>query len=236
MTEPRKAWDVFISHASEDKDAFVRPLAVALQTLGLSVWYDEVSLKLGDSISRSIDKGLAGSVYGVVVVSPAFIGKKWPEYELRGLVSREAAEDKVILPIWHGVTREQVVRFSPTLADKLAIDTTRAESRDVAIQILKVVRPDLYDQRSRAELVTLSSGTAIEELQREIERMREELVTVREELSRYRCPHCQAPVVEQVSAPADPDEKHWDVRELYECGYQSFGGHIERPCPSQRRH
>ena len=146
MTERPRKLDVFISHASEDKDAFVRPLVVALQTLGVSVWYDEFSLEVGDSISRSIDRELAESAYGIAVISPAFIGKSWPEYELRGLVSREIEEAKVILPIWRGVTREQVVRFSPTLADKLAIDTSRVGSQEVAIQILKVVHADLYEQ------------------------------------------------------------------------------------------
>src|SRR5713101_4545514 len=105
MDDADKRWDVFISHASEDKNTFVRPLAIALRNLGVSVWYDEFSLCLGDSLSRSIDKGLASSRYGLVVISPDFIRKPWPEYELRGLVSREIGEDRVILPIWHGVTR-----------------------------------------------------------------------------------------------------------------------------------
>jgi hypothetical protein len=77
-----KKWDLFISHASEDKDSFVRPLATALRQLGVMVWYDEFSLSIGDSISRSIDSGLANSKYGLVVISESFIRKKWPEYEL----------------------------------------------------------------------------------------------------------------------------------------------------------
>jgi hypothetical protein len=100
-----KQWDVFISHASEDKEQFVRPLSVALVRLGVSVWYDEFTLRLGDSLSRSIDKGLAGSNFGLVIISRNFITKSWPEYELRGLVSREIHEDRIILPIWHGITR-----------------------------------------------------------------------------------------------------------------------------------
>ena len=85
-------------------------------------------------------KKLISKKYGIIVISPAFIGKPWPEYELRGLVSREIDEDKVILPIWHGVTRKRVVEFSPPLADKLAIDTSSISSQEVAIQILKVIR------------------------------------------------------------------------------------------------
>ena len=68
----RKPWDVFVSHASEDKDAFVRPLAAALQSLGVSIWYDEFSLRVGDSLSRSIDKGIAGSRLGGYGIPDAF--------------------------------------------------------------------------------------------------------------------------------------------------------------------
>jgi len=81
-------WDAFISHAWEDKESFVRPLAHALTALGAAVWYDEFSLRLGDSLSASIDKGLAGSRYGIVVLSKAFIAKRWPQRELQGLVKR----------------------------------------------------------------------------------------------------------------------------------------------------
>src|SRR6266852_746536 len=144
MDDVDKKWNVFISHASEDKDPFVRSLAVALRNLGVSVWYDEFSLRPGDSLSRSIDKGLASSKYGLVVISPNFIRKPWPEYELRGLVSREIEEDRVILPIWHGVTRKQVLEFSPSLADKVALKTADVEAQDVAIQLLREIRPDLY--------------------------------------------------------------------------------------------
>jgi hypothetical protein len=54
-----KNWDAFVSHASEDKESFVRPLVEALGRLGVSLWYDEVSLRLGDSLSGSIDRGIA---------------------------------------------------------------------------------------------------------------------------------------------------------------------------------
>jgi hypothetical protein len=97
-----KQWDVFISHASEDKDTFVRPLAQALDQLGVKVWYDEFTLRLGDSLSSSIDKGLARSRFGLVVISESFIGKKWTERELQGLVAGTIAGETTILPIWFG--------------------------------------------------------------------------------------------------------------------------------------
>lgn len=218
-------WDVFVSHASEDKETFVRPLAKALQSLGVSVWYDEFSLTLGDSLSRSIDKGIAGSRYGLVIVSPAFIEKPWPEHELRGLVTREIDEGKVILPIWHGVNKRTVANFSPSLADKVAIRTADSAAEDIAIQVLAEVRPDLYEAHPRSELQKLVSGEAIQELQEDIGRLREQL-------SEYQCPYCGSMAVEQVPAPLDPEHKHWDMVEGFECGFETFGGMIRHPCPS----
>lgn len=142
-------WDVFISHATEDKESLVKPLAEALASFGLRVWYDEFSLKPGDSLSRSIDKGLAQSSYGVVVLSSAFFSKHWSEYELRGLTAREVSGSKVIIPLWHHVDRDQVLRFSPPLADKLAIKTVGKTPTQIAIAIIEVTNPDLFEKVHR---------------------------------------------------------------------------------------
>ena len=119
----RREHDVFICHASEDKDGVARPLAKALRDAGLSVWYDEFTLQMGDSLRRSIDSGLDGSRYGVVILSPSFFKKEWPQKELGGLDAREVDGVKVILPVWHELTREEVVRHAPMLADRLAANT-----------------------------------------------------------------------------------------------------------------
>lgn len=115
---------IFICHASEDKDEFAGPLASSLQEQGIIVWYDEFTLRLGDSLRRSIDKGLAQADFGVVVLSPAFFQKEWPQYELDGLVQREMEGRKVILPIWHNVSSADVIRYSPTLAGRVAARST----------------------------------------------------------------------------------------------------------------
>jgi len=120
MTEK---WDIFICHASEDKDAFARQLAEALQKRGLRVWYDKFTLKLGDSLRRTIDRGLSESTYGVVILSKAFFAKDWPQKELDGLDARERNGKKVILPIWHDLTKEEVEKYSPMLAGRLAAKT-----------------------------------------------------------------------------------------------------------------
>jgi len=118
-------WDIFISHASEDKKEVVRPLAKELKKLGLSVWYDELTLTIGDSLRRKIDYGLSKSKYGVVVLSRNFFSKEWPQKELDALVAREDHGKKVILPVWHQLTKEDVIKYSPLIADKLAASTFR---------------------------------------------------------------------------------------------------------------
>jgi hypothetical protein len=134
-------YDVFISHASEDKDRVARPLAAALRQAEIRVWYDEFTLQIGDSLSESIDFGLAGSRYGVVIISKQFLKKAWTKRELRGLVSREiASRGRVLLPVWHEVSKEEVLAVSPPLADVLAVSTSRGLGH-VARKILEVVRP-----------------------------------------------------------------------------------------------
>lgn len=228
-------YDVFISHAFEDQESFVRPLAVSLKRLGVNVWYAEFSLRPGDSLSQSIDKGLALSKFGLVVISQFFMQKPWPKRELSGLVAREIEEGRVIVPIWHGVTKQDVLSFSPPLADKVALRTEGSSAQDIAIQILREIRPDLYKDHPRAELERLASGEAIGELQHEIDSIAEELENTKEELAEYKCEYCSSPLISRIQAPADPEEKYWDLREVYECGHMTYGGSLERPCPSDPR-
>ena len=122
---PPCEWDVFISHASEDKEQFARPLALALIEKGFSVWFDDFTLSVGDSLRRSIDTGLAKSRYGIVVVSQNFIKKDWPQKELDALFAREELGKKLILPVWHNVTIEQLRQHSPLLADRFATSSSK---------------------------------------------------------------------------------------------------------------
>jgi len=139
--EAEPNFDVFISHASEDKDGFVRGLASALQARGVRVWYDEFSLKWGDSLRRKIDQGLARSRFGVVVLSEAFFRKEWPQRELDGLVALEVDGKSRILPIWHKVSKDEVRRFSPTLADKLAMNTTMSDMDEIVDELVALLGP-----------------------------------------------------------------------------------------------
>lgn len=137
--EPEPEYDLFISHASEDKDDFVRPLAETLQGLGLKVWYDEFSMRVGDSLRRKIDSGLRNSRYGTVVLSADFIKKEWTNYELDALVAREMNGHKMILPIWHKITKTDVMNYSPNLADKIALNTSVSTIEEIAHQLADVV-------------------------------------------------------------------------------------------------
>lgn len=133
------SYDVFISHASEDKDAFVRPLAEALLQVGIKVWYDEYSLKLGDSLRASIDRGLATSRFGVVILSHRFFAKEWPQKELNGLFALMQPGEKKLLPIWHEITGEELAKYSPMVADILAARSSEG-IETVVRKILEVVK------------------------------------------------------------------------------------------------
>lgn len=128
-------YDVFVSHASEDKEEFVRDFVKCLQENGIRVWYDEFTLRVGDSLRRSIDNGLRNSRYGIVVLSEAFFSKEWPQRELDGLFAREINGEKVILPIWHKISKNEVLKFSPLIADMLALNTASFTIEEIAKQI-----------------------------------------------------------------------------------------------------
>lgn len=138
----QREFDVFIAHASEDKDAIARPLAHALQERGLVVWYDEFELRVGDSLRRKIDAGIARSRFGIVVLSYAFFAKGWSQYELDGLVTMEVSGKQITLPLWHEVSKDEVVSRSPSLADKVALRTSEYSVEEIAEEIASVVRGD----------------------------------------------------------------------------------------------
>jgi hypothetical protein len=221
-TNPKK-WDAFLSHAFEDQTAFVRPLAEALAKLGADVWFSEWSLKLGDSLSRSIDNGLINSRFGIVVLSPHFFRKAWPERELRGLVAKEISGQGGIIPVWHGVDHGDVVQFSPALADQMAVRTAGASAVEVALQILSRIRPDIYGRTEHAKLVKLATGDALLELQ-------EELDSLKEELSDFQCPYCGARMATMQEVPVGPEGNDYDMFEVFECGQTRGGDRQETPC------
>lgn len=137
--ESDKEYDVFISHASEDKEDVVRPLAKSLKEKGISVWYDEFELKIGDSLRRKIDQGLSKSRFGIVVISRAFIKKGWTNYELDGLMTKAISGEQILLPIWHDITKQEVIDYSPSLADKVARNTSQETVEEIAEEIAEMI-------------------------------------------------------------------------------------------------
>jgi hypothetical protein len=152
-------WDIFISHASEDKDSFVDPLARRLRQLAVRVWYDEFVLVPGDRLSEKIADGLAKSRCGLLIISRSFLGKSWPRYEMSGLVNRFVEDNARLIPVWLGVTRADVAQFNPALADLLAISASPATIDACALEVLRTVRPQLYDNIVTHGLLNASKVT-----------------------------------------------------------------------------
>lgn len=144
--KPDPEYDVFVSHACEDKGSFVDEFVDELKKAGLRVWYDTSQIKWGDSMRQKIDDGLKRSRFGVVVLSPYYIadGKYWTKAELDGLFQLESINGKTLLPIWHNLTKKQVMDFSPIIANKKAMTTATMTAKDIAEELaqLKIDEPE----------------------------------------------------------------------------------------------
>jgi hypothetical protein len=133
-------WDAFLSHASEDKQSFVEPLVVELQKYGVRIWYDQFTLRVGCSLRKSIDDGLAKSRFGIVILSHTFFTKNWPQSELSALFSLQTDGHSVILPVWHNVTKEEIIQYSPLISDLFAVRSDKG-LKGVARELVRVIRP-----------------------------------------------------------------------------------------------
>jgi hypothetical protein len=115
--------DAFIAHDSRDKTSLARPLAIALSKMGLIVWYDEFSLKPGDRLSESIDKGLTECRHAVLLVSKNLLeNSTWANTEMSALLTRAITEANSLIPIWADVDAKAVAARSARLADIVAIN------------------------------------------------------------------------------------------------------------------
>lgn len=140
-----ETWDIFISHASEDKHSVALPLANLLEQKGVKVWIDDHQLLLGDSLLKEIEKAMLSSRYGVVILSHTFLQKYWTNIELEALFTKEEEHGKVILPIWHNITKKELSSYSLILSGRLAISTSEGLSY-VVDKILKSI--DKLDKKS----------------------------------------------------------------------------------------
>lgn len=133
-------YDVFLSHASEDKEDVARPLAVLLQERGLRVWYDEFELKIGDNLVAKLNAGINASRFGILVLSKDFFGKDWTKYELDALENLAVTEDRILFPIWHNITGHEVRAYRASLSNIVARSTATHNIEEIADEILAVIR------------------------------------------------------------------------------------------------
>ena len=140
-----KEYDFFLSHAHEDKETFVNEFVEELRRIDIKVWYDSDEMILGSSTRQKIDEGLKRSKYGIVVLSPDYIkeGKYWTHKELNGLFSKESVYENVIIPIWHNLSKQEVIDYSPMIADKTAALTALYTPKEMALLF-----KNFLDQRS----------------------------------------------------------------------------------------
>ena len=112
-------WDIFLSYAREDRVEALE-LAQQLRVEGLDAWHDELLVHLGDPLRRSIDRGLADSRYGVVLLSHAFFEKRWPQRELDALFALEEQGRKKLLPVLKCLSRADLADVSPLISDRVS--------------------------------------------------------------------------------------------------------------------
>lgn len=137
-------YDVFVSHAWEDKESFADEFVEELRKLDLRVWYDTSQIKWGDSMRAKIDDGLKKSKFGVVVLSPDYIkeGKYWTKTELDGLFQLESINGKMLLPVWHNLTKKEVMAYSPIIAGRLAMNTASMTPSEMAKEFAKLLEAE----------------------------------------------------------------------------------------------
>lgn len=136
-------YDVFISHASEEKADFVNPLVEKLQDAGIRVWYDALELQWGKSLREQIDNGIRRSKFAILVLSKNFFAKRWPQRELDGILAKESTTGVAPLPIWHNITQQELYEFSPTLSGIFAYSSKDYSIEDIckAFQLLLEKEP-----------------------------------------------------------------------------------------------
>lgn len=134
-------FDVFVSHANDNKEEFVNPLTAELSRLGISIWYDANILDWGDNWKLQIANGLKKCRFGIVVISPEFLGREWTEKELNELLQRQnETGEKVILPILYKLTISDLKKQYPQVADFQArVITPDDDVKDIVIDFARIL-------------------------------------------------------------------------------------------------
>lgn len=125
MRQTKYEYDAFISHAVEDKLPIANELCVKLERAGLKIWYSGKELGVGDSIEKTIERGLNRSRYGIVIFSPTYLAKNWTIREFYTLLAKEIKEQKVILPVLFNITLDELKNKDLVMADRFAVNADR---------------------------------------------------------------------------------------------------------------
>ncbi len=143
-------FDVFISHAWEDKESFVDEFVDCLNKLGIKAWYDKEQIKWGTSLREKIDKGLSKSKFGIVIISHNYIadGKYWTKAELEGIFQLHSIQENIMLPIWHNITKKEVMSYSPIIAGKLAMTTSNMTPEEIAYELYKLINDTKMEENN----------------------------------------------------------------------------------------
>jgi hypothetical protein len=132
--------DLFLCHAWDDRKGAAKELHDLLESHGVSVWFSEKDVLLGTSLLREIDKGLAKSRIGIVLVTPALLRRVQAEgiadKELSALLARD-----LLIPIVHDTTYEALREVSPLLGSRSGLSTAEAPMADVAAKIAELIAP-----------------------------------------------------------------------------------------------
>ena len=141
VSSAKYEYDVFVSHANDNKQAFVDALSAGLNRLGIKVWYDSSVLDWGDDWKTKIEEGLAKSRFGIVVLSPQFIGREWTTKELQELLNRQnERHEKVVLPLLYNLTVDDMKAKYPDLAPIQArVIREDEDAKDVVIDFARIL-------------------------------------------------------------------------------------------------
>lgn len=130
-------YSIFVSHASDDKINYVNELVDEIKSLGITVFYDNDAISWGDNLKEKIDEGLKNCQLAVIVISPYYFGREWTEYEIQTLLTRQNAEKKkLIMPILHNISKEDLVKHYPLLKD-VVFKHSKSQSKKQLAQDLK---------------------------------------------------------------------------------------------------
>lgn len=131
----------FISHDWRDKEAVARPIAITLKGMRCPVWYDEFSLRVGDKLRDSIEKGLKTCKKCILVLSANFFSNEgWTKKEFDSIFTREILEEtSLVLPVWYGVTKREVYDYSPSLANVVGLNWDLFGPDEVCRRLFRVI-------------------------------------------------------------------------------------------------